>query len=252
MSNQKSITMNVPDVGGFITYFESHHSVEGFDVTTWARWGIILLIALLVAFWHQRQNRTFHEYIRNSNKRTPISDRLSQLAYNRSFEILALFVIIILGVVYYDTRVNAAEQQAELAQQDILSVQDELAAYEEQMALKDQQLQEAQRLSGMDAGQEQKLDALKMQFENLFVNYYVLKSCGLSTAQDFHIMNSALMYELNTLNAPAGIRQSIVNAALGTYQELYAELPCASDDVGTMQDSVRNYLRDVVEKLPDQ
>lgn len=252
MATEKSITLGAPDMGGFITYFESHHSLDGFGPLTWARWGIIVLVALLVAFWHQRQNRTFHEYIRNSKKRTPISDRLSQLAYNRSFEVLTLFFLIILGVLYYDTRVNAAEQQIITARQEVLAAQDAQAALGQQMAETNAALAEAQRLNGMDAEQEQKLDALKMQFENLFVSYYVLKSCGLATAQDFHIMNSALMYQLNALNTPAGIRQSIVNAALGSYQELYSELACAGDEVGTMQDSVRNYLRDVVEKFPDR
>jgi hypothetical protein len=246
-------TMQMPDsVDGIVGYFQTHHTIDNLDTVTWLRWVIVILLGLIIAFWHQKQNRTFHEYIRNKNKRTPISDRLSQLAYNRSFEIISLFFILIMCIIYYDTRINAMENTITQIRAQMLAAQDEIATYEAQMALKDQQVQQAIRLSGMDESQQQELDTLKQEFEGLFINYYVLKKCGLSTTQDFHIMNSALMYRLNGLNAPSGVRQNILDAANGSFQELYAEQECKDETLGAMQDDIRNYLREVIENLPDR
>lgn len=250
---KKEITMQVPQaVSGFVDYFQTQHSAQGLDAGTWLCWGIVITLALVIAFWHQHQNKAFHEYIRNKNQRTPLNDRLSQLAYNRSFEILALFFVLILSIVFYDTRVNSIENQLANARTETVALQEEMAAQQAQMALKDKEVQEAIRLSGMDETQQVQLDTLKQEFEGLFINYYMLKKCGLSTTQDFHIMNSALMYRLNTLNAPSGIRQNILDAANGSFQELYAEQECNSAELSTMQDSIRAYLHEVVENLPDR
>lgn len=251
-AEQKEITIKVPDsMGGFVNYFETHHSMDNLDTATWVRWGIIVLCALAVIFWHTRQNQSFHEYINNTKKRTAISDRLSQLAYNRSFEIFALFVVLIAGIIFYDTRINSQEQRLDILQEENLILQAEVGDYEQLMVLKEAKLQEALQLSGFDEAQQQELDRLKREFEGLFVNYYVLKKCNLNTTQDFHIMNSALMYRLNTLNAPSGIRQNILDAANGSYQELYSQQSCTDEKLTAMQDTIRTYLREVVENLPD-
>lgn len=245
--------MQVPDAfGGIADYFAIHHSAAGLDASAWIRWGIIIALTVMVAFWHQHQNKAFHEYINNKNRRTSISDRLSQLAYNRSFEVITLCFLLILCVVFYDTRINSAENRILAARANVVAMEEEIAVYEEQMALKDQQVQEAIRLSGMDEAQQVELDTIKQEFEGLFINYYMLKKCNLGSRQDFHIMNSALMYRLNTLNAPSGIRQNILNAANGSFDELYTEQVCEGEELAAMQDEVRNYLRDVVENLPDK
>src|SRR5690606_9839002 len=57
--------------GDFMGYFHAHHSFEGLDMATWIRWGVIVLIWLAFAFWHQHQNKAFHSYIRDKHKRTP-------------------------------------------------------------------------------------------------------------------------------------------------------------------------------------
>lgn len=250
---KKEITMQVPEaVSGFVHYFQTQHSAEGLDTGIWLRWGIVIILAIIIAFWHQHQNKAFHEYIRNKNKRTPISDRLSQLAYNRSFEILSLFFVLTLCVIFYDTRVNSLKNQLATATTEILAQQEEIAAQQAQLALKDTEIQDAVRLTVTTEEQQAQIDTLKQEFEGLFINYYLLKKCGLSTAQDFHIMNSALMYRLTSLNAPSAIRQSILDAASGSFEELYAEQECKKEELAITQENIRSYLSEVVENFPDR
>lgn len=251
-AERNTYSIQVPDAAGsFLSYFHDNHTLQGLDSAMLIRWCCVVLVWMGVAFWHQRQNRAFHEYIRNTKTRTPISDRLSQLAYNRAFEILAIFFALILTLVFYDTRLLKDRQQLAETRSAVEKAQTQLAQTQAELAIKSAALEEATRLDSSTEETQSKLDAIKQRFEELFINYYYLQRCGLSKPEDFHIMNSALMYELTQLNAPAGIRQNILTAAKGTHDELYAQASCAPEETTPMQESVRQYLQSVIDTLPN-
>ncbi|MCH2548126.1 MAG: hypothetical protein MK052_11030, partial [Alphaproteobacteria bacterium] len=226
-------------------------STVQFDTPTFIKWGILLVIAIIIAFWHQRQNKQVHSHFLHSKSRSPINDALRKLAYGRSYEVLALLCIVMGIIVFYDIKISSQSYRSEAAQQIITDQQNQIITYEKQYAVIDQQVKTAMNMGGFDEVQQQQFDALKQEFEGLFINYYVLKKCGLSSTQDFHIMNSALMYRLNQLNAPSAIRRNILDAANGSYVELYADQACEDHRLESMQTSIREYLRSVVETYPD-
>lgn len=248
---KREITFQLPDVAGnIIGYFEMYHAIEAIGAATWLRWAVVTALALAVAFWHQRQNKSFHAYIRDHRQRTPLNGRLSQLAYNRSFETLGLFFVLIATLLFYDTRLNAASQRLTSTETALADHEQQLTAYETLVAVQEAQLQASSRLHGADEQQQEALDMLKQEFEGLFINYYVLQKCNLGTAQDFHILHSALMYRLSDLSAPANIRQNILDAAHGSFTELYAEQDCKDEANMIIQGDMQDYLHNITRHHP--
>ena len=86
------------------------------------------------------------------------------------------------------------------------------------------------------------LNEIKSRFEGLFVNYQYLQRCGTLAEADYHILNSALMHELTSNNAPARLQYDILTAAQGTYEEIYARSECDEASVATIQEGFRAYM----------
>lgn len=256
MAETREITMQVPEaVGSVADYLLLYHPIEGLDIWAWIRWGVIVVLALAVTFWHQRQNQAFHHYMRETKRRNPLSDRLSHLAHNRSFEVFTLFLLIIAAIGIYETRLNGKNQRIVAQENDIASAQTQITTLE--AALEQQAAQAKQAAAAVPAGQmtdaqQEQLDQLKRDFEGLFINYYLLKKCNLAGAKEFHLMHSSLMYRLDALNAPAGERRRILDAASGSFAELYAETPCDSTEIAPVQVSIQNYLNRIEQDYPDR
>lgn len=253
MAETREITMKVPEsVGSVADYLLLYHPIEGLDMWAWLRWGLIVAVALAVTFWHQRQNRAFHRYIREKKQRNPLSDRLSHLAYNRSFEVLSLFLLIIVAIGIYETRLNGKNQRVVSLENDIASAQAQIATLEAAVEQQKQAAAVPAPVTEMTEEQQAQLDQLKRDFEGLFINYYLLKKCNLAGAKEFHLMHSSLMYRLDALNAPAGERRRILDAASGSFDELYAETPCDGAEIAPVQASIQNYLNRIEQEYPDR
>lgn len=225
------------------------------DITPemWIRWGIIATAWLLVIFWHRRQNKAFRQYIlSHSNTRSTVSDRLSQLAYNRSLEVWFVGFLLLAGVVFYDLRYHRLERSASDMEIRMAEAEQAVNAYQSRIRTQSTALEEAQRLAGMNDAQQRELDVLKPKYEDLFINHYILKRCNFSAPEEFHIINSALVYELNRLNAPAKMRQNIMLAAKGSYDELYSELDCTGADMTPMRARMQAYLQSIVTNIQDE
>lgn len=232
-------------------YFLAEHSFSQLDQSTYLRWGALALVALMVLIWHLRQNRQFNSYLDSRKKHSPVSRQLSLLARNRSAMVLLLFIALILAVAFYDTRIDRFQERLVAAQTDAVLLELDLADSAMQLSLLRQDLERAEKVAGFDETQQAELDTVKQEFEGLFINYYLLKKCGRASIEDFHIMHSALMYRLAQLNAPSGIRAKILDAASGSFTELYATQPC-DDQLPAAEATIRAYLDEVKQKLPDR
>lgn len=228
----------------------ARHSIEGLDSTVWLRWAIVLVVWLAIAFWHHRQHAGFHSFLRSHKQQSAVGVRLYQLAQNRSFEVLMLCAFVFCGMVYHDTRVRAMEQVAAANRAYIADSEQVIAAYDALVVLRENELHEARTIAGMDEAQQAALDALKGHYENLYINYYVLQRCKSNSKTDYHIITSALMRDLVSLNAAAIQQQKIHEAAQGSHRELYATLDCDSPQVKTMAVDMRSYLDSVVSNAP--
>lgn len=233
-----------------ISAMDSRHSIEGLDASVWIRWAIVLVLWIAIALWHYRQQAGFHSFLRSHKQKSAVGVRLYQLAQNRSFEVLMLCAFIFFGMIYHDTRIRALEQGSFGQRTQIADSNQVIDTYEELLMVQAEELENMQRLAGMDENQQNALDSLKRRYENLYINYHVLQRCNTNSKTDYHLITSALMRQLGQLNAPARQQQNIANAAHGSYSELYVGLECDTPEVTNMQNDMRRYLDSVLAATP--
>jgi hypothetical protein len=87
------------------------------------------------------------------------------------------------------------------------------------------------------------LDTLKERYEALYVNYLLLRRCQLTDTSAYHLLNSGLMQELASVNAPSRLQYDIITAARGTYNEIYSRLPC--DQLGDLRTRFQQYVQSI-------
>lgn len=89
---------------------------------------------------------------------------------------------------------------------------------------------------------EAALDQLKSDYENLFVLYYYLDRCGDAQITDFDLLYNNLIGKLHALNAGDAWADTILQAARGSYAELYATSPCEGAGLANSLTAYRRYL----------
>lgn len=220
----------------------SQHSIDGLDTAVWLRWGVALFLLMLLAFWHHQQNRHLARQRTQGKAHSAAIKPFSQAASSRAWQAIFLGLAILLTLVFYDTRIQALENQRFALRTELADTQQVVDAYEADIAITRVELDRALQLAGMDESQQGQLDALKTRYENLYTSFFVLQRCNMSAPHDFHIINSAMLGELQQLNAPAATWQNTMQAARGTHDELYATLECNSNEVAQMATNIRNAL----------
>lgn len=81
--------------------------------------------------------------------------------------------------------------------------------------------------------QQAYLDWLKEQYEDWLVTYYYLNKCGKVGSSDLTAITAALARELSAARAQAVVADHIMTAARGSYDELYADIPCDASRLAT-------------------
>lgn len=220
----------------------SQHSIDGLDMAAWLRWGVTFFLLLLLAFWHHQQNR--HLARQRKALKLPLSSTkpFAHVASGRAWQAIFLGLALLLALVFYDTRVQALENQRFTLRTELADAKQVITAYEADIAITRIELDKAQQLAGMDESQQAALDALKSRYENLYTSFFVLQRCNLEAPHDYHVINSAMLSELQSLNAPAATWQNTVQAARGTHDELYATMECTSPEVTQMRTNIRSAL----------
>ncbi len=95
---------------------------------------------------------------------------------------------------------------------------------------------------------EQKLDALKKQYEDVLVLQFFLAKCGKSTVQDYHTINSNLSQDMATLNAPGRLQYDIMTAAKGSYDAIYASSSCEGEQAEASEKAFRTYIEQLTKR----
>lgn len=99
-----------------------------------------------------------------------------------------------------------------------------------------------------EGGEPNALDAIKKRYEGLFVSYLFHKRCERATEDDFNILTKILRKETMYLDTPENFQADIIDAAKGSYREVYARLEC--DDAGGMENAEK--FREFINQLHKQ
>lgn len=210
-------------------------------------WLLVLIAVALVFLWHRWQHRRLIRAFKTNVSSTAKS--ALALAVDRAWQILFLGVLLAVFCFYYARLTD--QQSARIAAQaeDLADLRSQLEtaianASAPRTAVFQPSLPQSESM-------QENLDDLKARYEELFVNYYYLKRCNLISVSAFHVMNSSLLYELSLMDAPAGIRNSILQAARGTHDEMYANASCDENATTPMLTNVRRYLAEVIKNVSD-
>lgn len=207
-------------------------------------WAVVLAIACLIFGWHEWQRRQFARYLEKHKHQDMLAKRLLSLAGQRSWQVAFCFGC--MAVLVY-----GAIRQQHFAERQAVFLRQRLAVAESRPASEPERLAPPAKPDMGSEEMQQKLDALKERYEETFVNYYYLKRCNLATAQEFHLINSSLLYELSLIDAPAGLRNSVLQAARGTSKEMYGDSPCDNGMTAPMRANLNAYLSGVTSSIHD-
>lgn len=215
------------------------------DFPPYLRWAAVFLVAVLVFIWHWMQSKSYAARLKAAGReQDALSRKILSLSFDRALQMLFVWGIVLAILVYTDQRLVPLRTQLE-------SLRTELSVAQEQLAEDDDGPQLNVVVEENSEEYQAKLDSIKERFEPLFINYYYLKRCNLTSPDDFHLMNSSLMYELAAINAPAGLRSSILSASKGSHDEIYANASCEPSATAPLKNNVDAYLNSVRTNIPN-
>ena len=170
--------------------------------------------------------------------------KIIQQSFNTSIALLIIATVSVLSLLFYDYKLSQANAQNAVTSEQVLALQ---ASQEETARLLTEKAAEAERLKltqtvGNDPNADVKLNEIKQRYEEIFVTHVLLKRCGQIKPEDYHILNSALMRDLASVNGPSRMQYDIITAAKGTVETLYGNMDCNSADILKIIPGYQTYI----------
>lgn len=101
-----------------------------------------------------------------------------------------------------------------------------------------------------DAPAQSAMDRVKRQYEQSLVMYFFLRRCGAARQEDYHLLASALLETLAAEQLSAAPLRAIVQAAKGSYDELYSATPCDDARIPALSGQFRQFLDAILARAP--
>ena len=115
-----------------------------------------------------------------------------------------------------------------------------------------EQVYNPERAQGEKGDDQASMDDIKKRYEDILVIYIFLKHCGRIEPTDYNVITSALAQEMASVNAPGRMQADIVNAAKGSYQEIYAQSPCDGTVINQLTSQYHQYIDVLKTNFPPQ
>jgi hypothetical protein len=87
--------------------------------------------------------------------------------------------------------------------------------------------------SEQNSKQEAYIDWLKEHYESWLITYYYLAKCKKSVPEDYTLIVRSLEKELDAAHAAKTVENNILQAAAGSYREMYTDIPCDGTHIAT-------------------
>lgn len=182
--------------------------------------GISILIIALITLEQRKMSRyyqrlTSHASVEDASA-AEYSLKLLTISTRNKFLFSTSFLILTFSVIFYDVR-----QQRMLEQHDADAAR-QLAAECESKSDKS--------AATAPAGDEDAtaLDEAKRKYEKQLVNFYLLRKCNMAGADEFAIVQAAMLAETKQLGADASFASQTQATAKSAFNELYKDFNCSS------------------------
>ena len=168
-----------------------------------------------------------------------VSDRkmLSELKHSarlRMGHFFLLFTALIIWIMSYDLQNEKVTKEKDVLTHEL----DEASKTYSNAGLGQERLIVAQPKQDL-------INDIKSYYTDLFVNYYVMRKCNMTGADDVFIINSAMIREITLNNAPISLRDKIIKDAKQTYSKKFANFGC-DQMYGKYNDIIKNYQNYII------
>jgi hypothetical protein len=94
-----------------------------------------------------------------------------------------------------------------------------------------------------------KSNLIKSRYEELLVNYLLMDKCKKTEINDYDIITSALDKDIAEANAPQHLAADILDAAKGSFDELYSDIYCGDPFIENSSEQYRRFIASLSKKI---
>ena len=246
-------------------WFDTLHSLPS---SVFTRWIVLSVLFLIILIWQLREIRRLRKA---SIHTTDLVRALFRTINFRSWFLYVLIVVFLLAVMAYDIKLNKLHVQKNESDSQLLLLQKQEAERLAKATAAVQLLNTSPAVQPQEAAEDSKpktltaadifgsggankkerisnqiLDEIKLNYEDAFIMYFYMQKCQKAALQDFHLINSSLAYSLAAANAESRIQQDILNAARGSYYEMYSKSSCSDKNLPQLEKRYREYIQQII------
>lgn len=235
-----------------------------FDMLVHGQLCVLLALTWLACIaWHSIENRGIKQDLTERKLPPGVIQKIMSVCWARSIQLWIVVTATIAFIIVYqyqlthkDRLLNTTQKALSTQTQLLAKTQTTLQELHQTASSKTAEIavsQASEDVAAMfntqgDPSTNNVLNTMKQRYEELFINYYFMLRCNNASKTDYHILTSALMREMASVNAPSRLQHDIMTAAKGSYTELYAESPCS----GTQTEALATQYRAYVNALAEQ
>lgn len=225
------------------------------------KWSILLfafIVMLILIHTENQRTRNVVSQLSNGNA-------LFSMARKRGWYAILLFAIYILTVVTYDLVifrqqsqrlvlsagssapvVSANTQESSKSHSNISTTDLPASPIPPTLSL----FESVTTFSEKNADVESFMDILKKRYEQLLVTYFILEKCKLEKIDSFHLIQEIILRDIEKVRAAEDNLTKIIDAARGTYDEMYSTMACDGAEISTMKSSFEANMQQIGQFKP--
>jgi hypothetical protein len=196
------------------------------------KWMAILIIWLIITLGIFYDGKQLRFFLKNTTKPFDINNIIGNLYY-RNIQILFLFLLFIIILSVHDIRSNYIAKNTILPPAVNLLIQPtntlpiqlgkNLIIPKDNITIPFSNITE---FNEQNSKEQMYIDWLKERYEAWLISYFYLKKCKSINEQDIDIIMKSLDIELIKVRADSKVKNNIITAATGSYNEMYNTIPC--------------------------
>lgn len=224
------------------------------SLTIWLLAFVLLAVLGWCVYWHRKENAALIKHWLDTQETTE-AKTLSKFAWGRSFQLFAAVGTLVVAVLLFGWKIDALRKQIEdyhaaqilpsapvIANQPPEERKPLPDAIANPVVLVQPSIVDIFTPSLSPGDKLAVIDNLKQQYENTIVLYFIMARCEFTLATDYDWIMASLRKDMRAANAPAELQTQILNAAKGSYQELYAYNKCATPEIQKLASQFREYI----------
>ena len=224
------------------------------------KWTVLLLVFMGFAIWLSVENRAL-KTILNHKEKHPVTTGLAYQSRMRSWMFLLTFFLFCVTVAVYDIRIEklSGGKQADIDTNIPIFAQPMQEIPESVSPTPPVPLTVTESIfapGGAGAPEERehsaKLDELKARYEELLVTFLYLHQCKEVTESDYEIIMQRLDAEMRALEASPSLRENILVAAKGSYNEIYSGSACIATTLDPVKAGFKAFIGQQTSPIPNK